>query len=168
MYQNIPAVTEEPSVIAAIQKAISICNKNGGIQVSSDPRGTITGQVPFIMHTNTDLKAIQEWVKLGVKNAEALPKIERLIKRGGGFLGEARIKPLSDKMGLIELDMDAQDAMGANLINLAMEAVADTLKKKGEDPLMAILTNDASKRISRASVILNTVTIPGVGTSKAH
>ena len=113
------------------------------------------------MHTNTDLKAIQEWVKLGVKNAEALPKIERLIKRGGGFLGEARIKPLSDKMGLIELDMDAQDAMGANLINLAMEAVADTLKKKGEDPLMAILTNDASKRISRASVILNTVTIPG-------
>lgn len=161
MYENIPAATEEPSVIAAIEKAKNECNKNGGVQVTADPTGTITGQVPFMMHEQIDLNAIKQWARLGVENAQKLPKMARLKERGGGFLGEPRIVQLSERMGVIEMDMDAQDAMGANLINLAMETVASILREHGEDPLMAILTNDASKRVSRARVELDTNSIPG-------
>lgn len=68
--------------------------------------------------------------------------VPTLVARGGGYRG-LRVHPLTGSGVLkVEVDLDAQDAMGANKVNTAGEALRPLLERTvGGMVLMSIVTN---------------------------
>jgi len=147
---DIPLAVEEPSVIAAAGYAAHIIAGGGGF------------------HTETDEPVMEACVYLeGVDAAgeEALrrpgtvtalrARLSRLQgsleSRGGGYRG-IRVSRLPDT-GLVslELSIDVRDAMGANILNTAAEAVRPLAERvSGGKGLLCILSNASSHRLARA------------------
>ncbi len=148
----IPMAVEEPSVIAAASYAAFLLRPGGGLStMATEP--LMTAQV-FL-----------EGVPPGGEGAirKALPQIEErlgslqrsLAARGGGFRGlEVRRLPECG-VTVVGLRMDVRDAMGANLLNTAAEAVRELLERaSGGSTLMAILSNAARERRAAARFTL--------------
>ena len=91
---DVPLVTEEPSVVAAIANAIKRLLENGPVMTSSDPNNHITGQIQILKGNASTIEDAIGRLKNNMDDlmakAEALPKMQRLKQRGGGFLGEFR------------------------------------------------------------------------------
>lgn len=140
----IPMVTEEPSVVAASSNGAGLVKRAGGFQSHITERLMVGQVVLEKVAEPAKLKATilaQEADFLACAN-EAHPSI---VKRGGGarFL-EVRI--LSESEGLLSLDLavDVQEAMGANMLNTMLEALAQKIRQElGQEVLMAILSNYA-------------------------
>lgn len=145
---QVPFVTEEPSVVAAASFATKLIKRSGGFKTHIHNREMI-GQVALYDVADKELaeQAIlaDKAQLLALANA-AHPSI---VKRGGG----ARNLWLERKADFLiaYLTVDTQEAMGANMVNTMMEALAPRLEElSGGLSLMAILSNYATQSLVTA------------------
>jgi|YNPNPStandDraft_1061719.scaffolds.fasta_scaffold08290_2 hydroxymethylglutaryl-CoA reductase len=149
----IPMVVEEPSVVAGLSYAAKLARQGGGFHASSDP-SVMIGQIQVVdladpAAARLRLLAAKEEL-LSLANAQD-PVIVGL---GGGARDvEVRLIPASPvgPMLVLHLFYDTRDAMGANAINTALEALAPQVEQiSGGRVVLRILSNLAERRLARA------------------
>jgi hydroxymethylglutaryl-CoA reductase len=146
----VPMAVEEPSILAAASNAASLLRNDAGIEThSAEP--IMIGQIQILdfenLHQTRDrLKAAtDELVDL------ANQQNQRLLKRGGGAkrltireFPETAVGP----MLILHLEVNVCEAMGANIINTMVEAIAPDVERiSGGRVRLRILSNLADKRL---------------------
>lgn len=147
---NIPMAVEEPSVVAAATYAGRLVSRGGlGFHTST------TGQVMTAQIAIDDAQpGAEERVRAAERDlhAELTEILGPMTRRGGGYRGLDVSTNGESGLLVVYLHVDTRDAMGANIINTAAEALRDPLEKlTGGTVLMAILTNAAPRRRARAA-----------------
>jgi hydroxymethylglutaryl-CoA reductase len=149
----VPMVVEEPSVVAAASNAAKLVRQGGGFSAEANASEMI-GQIQVL--GVSDLGQARDRLLdaraslLTVANAQD----PVLLELGGGARDlEVRVFPdtLAGPMIVVHLIYDCRDAMGANSINTALEAMAPFVEElTGGKVLLRILSNLADKRLVRA------------------
>jgi len=149
----IPMTVEEPSVLAAISHAAKLIRAGGGFEATAtDP--VMIGQIQVL--DVPDLEAARRAVL--AHRAELMDAAnavsESIVQYGGGARGiEARPFPTTPAgpMLVVHLLFDSRDAMGANTINTAAEAISPRIAElsRGRTNLR-ILSNLADRRTATA------------------
>lgn len=146
----VPMVTEEPSVIAASSHGAGIIKRSGGFKAKIHSR-LMMGQV--VLENVDDAKILVDQLQTQISTLievanQAHPSI---VKRGGGAR-EIEFRILSPDMVSVDLFVDVQEAMGANILNTMLEAVAAKISEQyHRDILMSILSNYATKCLVTAT-----------------
>ena len=151
----VPMAVEEPSVVAAASHGALLARHGGGFVTEVDPPVMI-GQIQVIGLAAAELPAACE--RLRAVEAEILAVAQAqsssLPRLGGGARG-LELRPIVDSpagpMLLVHLLYDTRDAMGANAVNTACEAIAPVIEAAtGGQVLMRILSNLADRRLARS------------------
>lgn len=149
----IPMVIEEPSVIAAVSNAAKMFRRGGGFTTSSDTPLMI-GQIQLadVKDPEATHQKIEENKELLLQKANEVGG--SIIKRGGGAR-DIQIRTLkSTPIGhivIIHLLFDTRDAMGANIINTAVEHITPTIEAITNTRVnLRILSNLSDQRKARA------------------
>ena len=149
----VPMAIEEPSVVAALSNGALLVRETGGVQASADASEMI-GQIQ-IYDLDDPVAARARLVEhqdelLALAN-EALPG---MVSRGGGAR-DLQVRLLDTAMGtmvIIHLTVDVCDAMGANVVNSATEALAPACERlTGGHAGLRVLSNLATQRLARAT-----------------
>ena len=161
---SIPMSTEEPSVVAAASFGAKLIAKNGGFKTyPAEP--IIIGQIqlirpeaspstPELVMEKLQSDDIERFLKAHALGEVA--KLRSMTDRGGGFRDGFSVRKLTPRMLVLEFRLDVRDAMGANLVNMVAEALAPKVRELTEwDTNFRILSNNASQRITRATVMLS-------------
>ena len=150
----IPMAVEEPSVLAAVGHAAKLARAGGGFTTTStDPVMIGQIQVLDIPDMNAAIATLEANKQRLMDEADACS--QNIVKRGGGSRG-IEIRPFPDtpvgSMLVVHLLYDCRDAMGANAINTAAEAIAPTIETltNGRTNLR-ILSNLTDRRTTTAS-----------------
>ena len=149
----VPMVVEEPSVVAGASAAAKLVGQGGGFQAEAAPPEMI-GQLQVLDVANLEqargslLESREELLEL----ANASDPV--LVGLGGGARDLA-VRLLEDTpagpMLVLHLIVDCRDAMGANTVNTACEALADPVERiTGGRVVLRILSNLADRRLARA------------------
>ena len=153
----VPMVVEEPSIVAAVSYAAKLAKTGGGFKTSSsDP--LMIGQVQIL--DLVDLDAATS--KLMAAQTEILAVANRyhptIQKLGGGAKSvECRQLPETPAgpMLILHILYDCRDAMGANAVNTAAEAIAPLVEQiTGGRVNLRILSNLTDRRTARAECLI--------------
>lgn len=157
----IPMAVEETSIIAALSKNAKWIRQQGEINtfVEGD---CIIGQI--------QLAKVRDFERFStIFNDNKFFLIEKvneevaasMVKRGGGVIDLTLRKLLRDDgqfMAVIHLSMNSCDAMGANIINQALEYLKSPIEAlTGEQVTMCILSNLNDEKITTAQVRIGDV-----------
>jgi len=146
----VPMVTEEPSVVAAASNAAKIVRDAGGFTAEADPP-LMTAQVQLYGVADAPAAASRIDARAGEIVKLANTALGGLVARGGGAR-EVETRVLADDVVVVHVIIDCQDAMGANLVNGAAEAIAYLLAEiAGGRVGLRILSNLCDKRCVRVS-----------------
>ena len=153
----IPMAVEETSIIAAASAAAKIVRAQGSVTTEVLGRLVIGQiQIPHVadpIRARTALLARRPAI---LERANAV--VPGLVERGGGFRDVAvRLieRPDGGVMLVLHLMLDPCDAMGANLLNQACEALRPEVERwTGDRVGLCILSNLADTRLFRATVRL--------------
>jgi len=153
----IPMAVEEPSVLAAISHAAKLIRAGGGFQAeSTDP--IMIGQMQVL--DIPDLAAARQAILAQRAELMALADSysESIVRYGGGAR-DIEARPFPDTpvgpMLVVHLLFDTRDAMGANTINTAVEAIAPRVAElTGGRVVLRILSNLADRRTTTARGII--------------
>jgi len=153
----IPMALEEPSVVAGASYAARLVRDGGGFKTSSDDPLMI-GQIQVLdvadpWSARFELLAAKERILALASDQD--PVIVRL----GGGARDLDVRVLEHSpvgpMLVVHLIYDARDAMGANTVNTAVEAVAPLVAAlSGGRTLLRILSNLADRRLARAKAVV--------------
>lgn len=152
----IPMVVEEPSVVAAVSFAAKLVRSGGGFQTgSTEPIMVAQIQLLDVADPVAAEQAILAEKVTLLRLANTSPSI---TARGGGpvdlvvrYLAQTPTVP----MLIVHLHFDCRDAMGANAVNTAAEAIAPRLEAlSGGRALLRILSNLTDQRRAWATVKL--------------
>lgn len=147
---TIPMVTEETSVVAAINKAAKIIKSNGSITTKTS-RNVGIGQI-YIPETSADfLEKVNNyqssWQSFSNKNM-----LNSMCQRGGGML-TIKARNLGKNSGVIHFNIDTCDAMGANIINQTLEQLAPIISKDLKTKVgIKVLSNLTDTAITEANI----------------
>lgn len=154
----IPMAVEEPSVLAAVSNAAKMIYAGGGFTATST-EPIMIGQVQVLDMPDLDgaVDAINENRNLLMELANSTS--QNIVRRGGGAR-DVIARPFPETavgpMLVVHLHYDCRDAMGANAINTAVEAMAPTIAElTGGRTNLRILSNLTDQRTATA-----TCTIP--------
>lgn len=145
---TVPMVTEEPSVVAAASFGAKIIARSGGFTTTIHNRIMI-GQVALFDvpdHSRASQAILDQKARILEAANQAHPSI---VKRGGG----ARDLTVESKgeFLIVYLQVDVQEAMGANILNNMLEAIKDDLEELSQgQALMGILSNYATQSLVTA------------------
>lgn len=181
----IPMVTEEPSVIAACSHAAKIVRASGGFHArAADP--VMVGQIQLIFEPVQELpgesnKLAETVARLKASHNQILAAKDELlelanqaqpnlVRRGGGARDlwvreffETRIGP----MLVLYLAFDTRDAMGANMVNTALERIGPHVAElTGARVHLRILTNLSDRRLASATCRITTEAIGGADVAR--
>ncbi len=150
----VPMVVEEPSVVAAVSYAAKLARAGGGfVAGSTEPIMIAQIQLLGVADSVQAAAAIQAAKSALLAQANTSPSI---AQRGGGPVDiETRYLPdtPTGPMLIVHLLFDVRDAMGANAVNTAAEAIAPTLERlSGGRALLRILSNLTDRRRAWAEV----------------
>ena len=151
----IPMSIEEPSVVAAASHAAKLARKTGGFTAThTDP--IMIGQIQAVEVPNPEQakKAILKEKENILKKANG--QNPTIVKLSGGAkdLQVRIIDTIKGPMVITELLVDCRDAMGANIVNTMVEAVAPMIEDASGGKIhLRIVSNLASKRLARAKVV---------------
>lgn len=153
----VPMAIEEPSVVAGASFAAKLVRAGGGFTAMSTPPEMIA-QIQVVDLANPgaarfDLLLHRQKI-LDLAN-ESDPVIVNL----GGGARDIQVRVIEDKsagsMLVVHLIYDARDAMGANAVNTAAEAVAPLIEQiSGGRVVLRILSNLADRRLARARCVI--------------
>ncbi len=152
----VPMVVEEPSVVAAVSFAAKLARAGGGFHAEADESLMIAqvqvASVPDVVRAREAIEAHREEIL-----ALADSFHPAMVARGGGArevetrLLEAPEGPEGEPIFVVQILIDVQDAMGANLVNTVAEGVAPLIESlTGGRVWLRILSNLADRRIARA------------------
>jgi hydroxymethylglutaryl-CoA reductase len=149
----VPMVIEEPSVVAGASFMARLAREGGGfIASTSEPQ--MIGQVQILDVSDlmaARLALLEQRERILAEASAADPVLAQL---GGGARDlEVRLVHASPAgpFLVVHLIIDTRDAMGANAVNSACEAIAPTLQEiTGGRVLLRILSNLADRRLARA------------------
>lgn len=133
----VPVATEEPSVIAALSNGAKIAGNFTSQILSRLMRGQI------VFYDVADQKALVDWLDEQEAHFFAVAKEAHpsIYQRGGG-LREIHSRPVGTAFVSCDFLVDVQEAMGANIVNTILEAVAVEVRSLREEPILfAILSN---------------------------
>jgi hydroxymethylglutaryl-CoA reductase len=145
----VPLVIEEPSVVAAMANAARLVRTGGGFQTgSTEP--VMIGQVQLLDVPDPAAAT----ARILAAKAGLLVQLDALhptIRRLGGGPRDLEVRRLDDTpagpMLIVHLLLDTRDAMGANAVNTAVEALAPALEAlSGGRALLRILSNLSDRR----------------------
>ncbi len=157
----IPMAVEETSIIAALSKNAKWIRQSGEITTQIDGEGII-GQIQL-----AKVSDFAQFAEIFQKNKAFLIEMVNaevaasMVKRGGGAL-DLELRQLLRKDGnsmvVIHLLMNSCDAMGANIINQALEFLKAPIERlTGEVVSMCILSNLNDRKITTATVKIRQV-----------
>lgn len=150
----VPMAIEEPSVIAGASLAARLVRDGGGFGASADAPLMI-GQIQVLELSDAEAARDRLLVSRERLLAVANEQDPVMVGLGGGARGvEVRVIESSPvgTMLVVHLIYDARDAMGANAVNTALEAIAPLVAEiSGGRTLLRILSNLADRRLARAS-----------------
>lgn len=153
----IPMVVEEPSVVAGLSYAARLVRQGGGFQTSSD-EPVMIGQMQVL--DVPDPAAAR--LRLLAAKEELLARVHQLdpvIVRLGGGARDVQVRVMADSpvgpMLVVHLLYDVRDAMGANAVNTAVEALSPLVESlTGGRVGLRILSNLADHRLARAQGVV--------------
>ncbi len=151
-----PMVVEEPSVVAAVSYAAKLARAGGGFTTgSTEPIMIAQVQLLDVPAADQAEKAILAAKAELLAQANTSPSI---ALRGGGPVDlEVRHLPVTPAgpMLIVHLLFDVRDAMGANVVNTAAEAIAPALERLSRGrALLRILSNLSDRRRAWAEVTI--------------
>lgn len=143
----VPMAIEEPSVIAAASKAAKLTLPDGFSAEAEEP--IMIGQVQLvgIKDSVSALKKLEEKKEDILKLCKE--QLKNLERYGGGIKDVffRTLKTSRGEMVIAEFEVDMRDAMGANMMNTMLEAVAPTVAEfAGGETRLRIISNLATKR----------------------
>lgn len=160
---HIPMVTDESSVVASAASAAKFWNKKGGFVARVKSKIKI-GQVHFNWPGKFSLLQKQVPQIKAVLKLSVASFLSNMEKRGGG-IKEMEFLDFTQKIPdyfQLRVHFDTADAMGANIINTCLEAMATSLKdfmyvhftgpQQHCDVLMSILSNYTPRCIVESTV----------------
>ena len=165
----VPMAVEEPSVLAAVSHAAKLFRAGGGFTAeATDP--VMIGQIQVL-----DVPDLDAAVAAIEANKDALLEqancCDRIIVELGGGARDIIARPFPETpvgpMLIVHLLYDTRDAMGANAVNTAVEALAPMVAElTGGRTSLRILSNLADQRVAMAkgtipAAMLETHGIPG-------
>lgn len=150
---SIPMVTEESSVVAAINKTAKMIRRSGTI-ITKTMENTGIGQIFLSNISSSFLQLIdsnkENWIEYANKNS-----LLSMKKRGGGMIS-ITAKVLENNTGVINFNINTCDAMGANIINQTLEQIAPVVKKDLKcNPEIKILSNLNDSALTEATLTLD-------------
>jgi hydroxymethylglutaryl-CoA reductase len=153
----IPMAVEEPSVVAGASFAARLVREGGGFATSSDDPLMI-GQIQVLDAVDPTAACSRMLAAKERILALANEQDPVIVELGGGARDlEVRILEQSPAgpMLVVHLIYDARDAMGANTVNTAVEAIAPLVAEiSGGRTLLRILSNLADRRLARAKGVV--------------
>lgn len=161
---TVPLATEEPSVVAACSNGAKMVAEAGGF-TSVMPRKELRGQI-VLMNVTDALSMISQ---IEAKEKEIMKRAQEvypsIVKRGGGLREiHTRTFPENPTFLSVDLIVDTQDAMGANMMNTILEGVADLFREWfDEEILFSILSNYGTE-----SLVTTTCLVPFSALSKTN
>ena len=174
---TVPLVTEETSVIAALQKTARWVESLGGcVEAECLAPQLMIGQIHFprlndpqafeAFCSNTQLEIVRTLndgpaASLVARGGGVKDLNVRIVQRGYGGCSQGHRQGV---MGIVHLHVDVGDCMGANRVTQLCEVAKRLLSQgTGEVPLMGILSNLADLRLTRSIVRMQ-----GVAESVGH
>ena len=152
----IPMAVEEPSIVAALSAAAKISRSGGGFKTEcTDP--ILTGQIQVVAIKNLEqarndlLSRKQEIIDL------ANSFHPRMVARGGGAIDFSiktyPMKSFEGEMLVLNINVNTQDAMGANLVNGMCEGIAPLIESITEGKVfLRILSNLTDQSIAKGTM----------------
>ena len=153
----VPMVTEEPSVVAGASLAAKLVRAGGGFTTDSTP-ALMIGQIQVLDVANPAAARFDLLAKRDELLATANATDPVLAGLGGGAQAiEVRCVDTGagEHMVVLHLIVDTRDAMGANAVNTALEALAPLVERiSGGRVLLRILSNLSDRRLARAKCVV--------------
>jgi hydroxymethylglutaryl-CoA reductase len=151
----IPMVLEEPSVVAGASLAARLARETGGFAASSD-EPVMIAQMQILDLANPH----QARLALLAQKARILEFAQTtdpvIVKLGGGAR-DLEVRILEDGQVVAHLLFDCRDAMGANTVNTAAEALKPLVEEiTGGRVNLRILSNLADRRLARSTAVIPT------------
>ena len=152
----IPMAVEEPSIVAALSAAAKISRSGGGFKTEcTEP--ILTGQIQVVAIKNLEqarndlLSRKQEIIDL------ANSFHPRMVARGGGAIDfSIKTYPMESfegEMLVLNINVNTQDAMGANLVNGMCEGIAPLIESITEGKVfLRILSNLTDQSIAKGTM----------------
>jgi hydroxymethylglutaryl-CoA reductase len=145
----IPMETEEPSVVAAASRIAKLARLGGGFEGKYLCRRMI-GQIQIL-----EVKDFEGAKRNILGEKEDLLKVanetNKFIFEHGGGAKEIEVRTVETEKGPhlgVYLSVDTLDAMGANIINTMLEAIAPKISEiSGGSPNLKIVSNFAVRRV---------------------
>lgn len=149
----VPMVVEEPSVVAGASKAARAVRDGGGFTVETTD-SLMIGQIQ-VLHVLDLAAARQAVIARRQEILDAANARDPLLVSLGGGSKDLEVRVIDDSpvgpMLVLHLICDALDAMGANAVNTAVEAVSPLVEQiTGGKTNLRIISNLADKRLVRA------------------
>jgi hydroxymethylglutaryl-CoA reductase len=153
----IPMAVEEPSIVAGVSYAAKLARAGGGFQTSSS-EPIMIGQVQILDLPDLD-KAIAKLMSVEDELLAAANQHHPTIQKLGGGAKGIECRPLrktpAGPMLIVHILYDCRDAMGANAVNTAAEAVAPLIERlTGGRVGLRILSNLTDRRTARAECLI--------------
>lgn len=153
----VPMAIEEPSVVAAASHAAKLVREGGGFTAEAND-SLMIGQIQVVGLADPDEAGDKLLAARRVLLSVANEQDPMLVQLGGGA-GDLEVRALPDTLAgpmlVVHLIYDCRDAMGANSINTAVEALAPLVEEiTGGQVLLRILSNLADKRLARARAVV--------------
>ncbi len=149
----IPMVVEESSVVAAVSNAARLAREGGGF-VTGSTEPVMIAQVQLL--NVPDFEAAIERIESNIPDLLAMADCSPSISARGGGPIDIEVRQLDTPEGamlIVHLLYDVRDAMGANVVNTAAEAIASRLEELSRGrALLRILSNLSDRRRAWASV----------------
>jgi hydroxymethylglutaryl-CoA reductase len=149
----IPMAIEEPSVVAGASFAARLVRDGGGFTTSSD-EPVMIGQIQ-VMDVADPQAACSKLLAQKSRLLQLVDQTDPLLVSLGGGARDLIVRIVEgDTVGpmvIVHLLFDCRDAMGANTVNTACEALAPEVEKiTGGRVVLRILSNLADRRLARA------------------
>lgn len=150
----IPMAIEEPSVVAGASFAARLVRDGGGFRTCSD-EPLMIGQIQ-VLDVQDPWSARFSILAAKQELLDRANALDPVIVRLGGGARELEVRVIEQSpvgpMLAVHLIYDARDAMGANTVNTAVEAIAPRVAElAGGRTLLRILSNLADRRLARAA-----------------
>ncbi len=149
----VPMVIEEPSVVAAASYMARLAQAGGGFTATCTPPEMI-GQMQ-ILEVN-DLEGARKKLLANNKQLLTAAAVDPMLQKLGGGPRDIEVHIIEESpIGaflVLHLVEDVRDAMGANAINTALEALSPLVEELiGGRVLLRILSNLADRRLAKAA-----------------
>jgi hydroxymethylglutaryl-CoA reductase len=149
----IPFAIEEPSVVAGASFMAKLARSGGGFVASADEPEMI-GQMQILGVPDLE-EARRGLLSQKAELLHAATEVDPLLKSLGGGARDLEVRAiLESPVGpflVLHLIYDVRDAMGANAVNTACEALAPSVEGiTGGKVHLRILSNLADRRLARA------------------